>query len=443
MISRRSFAKLAVRAGIATATAPLWQQTLCARAFAQMTSSYKAVVVVTLLGGNDGNNLLVPLDDAPYAQYASLRTALAIPQSSFHVLSSSTRGAAYGLHPSLSNLAQLYNSGAAALIANVGPMVKQATKAEILADLTLAPQALLSHPAGINQWESAGTEALPSTGWGGRIADLITSQSGSLPPIFDCSGESIFTVGRAIQAIAVSSNGGVPFILPAGMKDAMLAIAQNDAQSVNQIVARAAELKVQALNQQSLIGQAQAAGPALKTVFPNSNFARSLQAIASIINGRTVIGASRQMFYVQQGQYDTHASQLGIQSSGLSELDSGLGAFMSALQEMGLEDQVLICTHSDFNRTVIANTVAGSDHAWGNHQLILGGGIRGGRVIGTYPDLDLGGSMDLNGYGTWIPGLAVSQMVAAIGSWMGLSSTQIAQVFPDLTNFPTGSISLL
>ena len=115
---------------------------------------------------------------------------------------------------------------------------------------------------------------------------------------------------------------------------------------------------------------------------------------------------------------------------------------MAALQEMGLANQVLVCTHSDFNRSITANVSAGSDHAWGNHQIILGGGIRGGRIIGSYPDLDLGGSMDLNGYDTWIPTLSVSQMAAGIGNWMASFAPQIASVFNDLVNFPGGAISL-
>jgi len=63
-------------------------------------------------------------------------------------------------------------------------------------------------------------------------------------------------------------------------------------------------------------------------------------------------------------------------------------------------------------------------------------------MIGTMPDLDLGGSSDFTGLGTWIPTLSVTQMTAAIGAWMGLSNSQLASVFPDLANFPTGAISL-
>jgi uncharacterized protein (DUF1501 family) len=180
----------------------------------------------------------------------------------------------------------------------------------------------------------------------------------------------------------------------------------------------------------------------LKTQFPQSGFGQGLRTIANTINGRSVIGASRQIFYLQQGQYDTHQDQLFLHGSFLSELDASIGAFMMALREMGLEKSVLVTTHSDFNRTYTSNVTSGSDHAWGNHQLILGGGIRGGRIIGTVPEPELNGNLDYNGYGTWIPDLSVTQMAASIGSWMGLSSDQVAGVFPDLSNFSQGAIAL-
>jgi uncharacterized protein (DUF1501 family) len=442
MITRRTFSKLAFGTGLAAVSAPLWLDDFSAQAFAQLASSYKAVVLITLQGGNDGNNLLVPLDSTPYAQYAALRSSLALPQSACRVLTSGTGSQTFGLHPALANVASLYNSGSAAVVANVGPLSQPVTKAQLLSTPNLMPQALLSHPAGVNQWESATSLALPATGWGGRMADLIAAQSGTLPPVLNAASASIFTVGRSVQGIAISTSGGAASALPAGIESAIMAIAANDARSQNALVAQAAQLRVQSMNQQVAIAQAQNSGTPLKTSFPAGVFSQELQAIAQIINGRSGIGASRQIFYAQQTGYDTHNSQLDVQAANLSELDAGIGAFMAAVQEMGLANQVLVCTHSDFNRSITANVSAGSDHAWGNHQIILGGGIRGGRIIGTYPDLNLGGSMDLNGYGTWIPTLSVSQMAAGIGTWMGLDPSQVASIFPDLTRFPGGAISL-
>jgi len=165
-----------------------------------------------------------------------------------------------------------------------------------------------------------------------------------------------------------------------------------------------------------------------------------LESIAGALNGRSIIGASRQIFYCQQAGYDTHSQQLSLQQGYLAELDAGIGAFMSALQEMGLQNDVLICTHSDFNRTLLGNGSGGTDHAWGSHQLVIGGGIRGGRIIGSIPDPELGGSLDINGYGTWIPTLSATQMTAGIGAWMGLSSNQLVSIFPDLGNFSQGAV---
>jgi uncharacterized protein (DUF1501 family) len=226
------------------------------------------------------------------------------------------------------------------------------------------------------------------------------------------------------------------------LQNAALAIAALDSASPNQLVAHAAQVRGAAVQQQLLLAQAQLAGSTLKTAFPSSVFGGRMSVIAQLINGRSVIGASRQIFYCEQGSYDTHQNQLSGQTACLAELDLGLAAFMQALQEMGLSNQVLVCTQSDFNRTMIGNGTAGSDHAWGNHQLILGGGLQGGRIIGTLPDMDIGGSQDFNGMGTWIPTLSVSQYAAGVGSWFGLAKGQLATTFPDLANFSQGAILL-
>jgi uncharacterized protein (DUF1501 family) len=445
MLSRRAFAKSILRTGAAAMTAPLWMHELSANSFAQspLSGSYKALVLVTMTGGNDGNNVVIPMDAADHTQYTSLRSSIAISQSQCNTLSGLTSNKTYGMHPSLKNISRLYNQGKALIVANVGPLQAPLTKNQLLQNPALLPEALLSHPAGQAQWESASTTALPVTGWGGRIADLISQQSGQLPPVLNAgSPASIFTVGRSVQGIVLQSQSGSFVPLPDGINDAIIAMARDDSNSQNQIVAQAAQLRASAMIQQNLLSQAQSSGNTLQTVFPNTSFGQKLKAIANVINGRSVVGATRQIFYCQQGQYDCHASQLSIQATYLSEFDDGVGAFNQSLQEMGLADQVLLCTHSDFNRTMTANFSGGSDHAWGNHQLVIGGGIRGGRIVGSLPELEIGGSSDLNGYGTWIPTLSATQMTAGIGSWMGLSDSQISTVFPDLMNFSNVSMSL-
>jgi uncharacterized protein (DUF1501 family) len=395
------------------------------------------------VGGNDGNNMLIPLDANRYNAYLAARSSIALSEGACIPLSFGSSGAYYGLHPALSNVANYYNQKRALFVANVGPLGAPATKAQLLQNPNLVPQSLLNHVAGRAQWESATTGLLPSTGWGGRMADFLISQSGSLPPLLDAGPASVFTVGNSVQAISVQANSGTLVALPAGIDSAVLSIAASDATSTNSIIAQAAQLRIHAYQEQNLIDQAQTSGT-LKTVFPTSGFGQVMSTIAQVISGRSVIGASRQIFYCNQGSYDTHTSQVRAQAASLTELDGGLGAFMSALDEMGLGDQVLVCTHSDFNRTLQANINGGSDHAWGNHQLIIGGMTNGGRIAGTMPDFDLGGNCDLGAQsqGVWIPSTSVTQMTAGIGSWMGLSSSQLASVFPNLSNFGGQSVQL-
>jgi uncharacterized protein (DUF1501 family) len=441
MLSRREFVKIAAKTGLASASAPLWLHETSKRAFAQLSSTYKAIVVISLEGGNDSNNMLIPLDNGKYNEYAALRPLIALSQSACLPLTASGTGGTYGFHPALRNISQLFNNGNALVVANVGPLKSPATKSQLTLSPSLIPEELLSHPAGSSQWESASTVAYPSTGWGGRIADLIASQSGSLPPVLSAGVNSIFGVGHSVQGIVVSNAGSLT-ALPAGMDAAILAIANDDVSSSNSLVAQAANVRIQATQQQVLISNALSAGSPLKTQFATTQFGQVMKTIAGVLNGRSVIGASRQIFYCQQGVYDTHIQQISMQNSYLSELDAGIGAFSGALQEMGLQNDVLICTHSDFNRTLLGNGSGGTDHAWGSHQLVIGGGIRGGRIIGNVPDPELGGSLDLNGYGTWIPSLSATQMTAGIGAWMGLSNNQLTTVFPDLGNFTDGPVLL-
>ena len=438
MISRRLFINYASKMGLASASAPLWMNLTSSRAFGQAAGTYKAVVLISLPGGNDSNNTLVPTDSASYGEYAHMRPTLALNPSTLLPLA----GTNFGLHPSMKNLASLFNAKRASVVANVGPLRTPATKVQIASDPSLVPEVLLSHPTGLAQWESASAVAEPATGWGGRMGDQFSALSGSLPPLLNAGPASIFTVGNSVQGIAVQANGGDLVALPAGMDAAVLAVAQNESASPNALIAQAAKLRALSAQQQIVLKQAQAAGASLKTAFPTTGFGSVLQTIAQVMSGRSVVGASRQIFYATQGGYDSHENQVNVHAGNLATLDAGLGAFMQALDELGLSNQVLVCTHSDFNRTMQANSTFGTDHAWGSHQFLLGGGINGGRVIGTMPTLELGGPSDYGTQGLWIPTTSVTQMTAAIGGWMGLTKAQLATVFPDLANFPTGAISI-
>ena len=96
-------------------------------------------------------------------------------------------------------------------------------------------------------------------------------------------------------------------------------------------------------------------------------------------------------------------------------------------------------TQSDFGRTFKPNNSGGTDHAWGNHHLVLGGAVRGG-LYGSYPTLALGGPDDVGvdaweQQGRWIPTRSVDQYAATLLGWMGATNAQLDQILPNLTNF--------
>lgn len=432
--SRRDFLRTASNYGILASTSLLWSTPLSAAQLLAGTD-YRAIVVVTLNGGNDGNNTVVPLEASSYAAYSQLRQGLALPKAQLLPLRQSNGAAPYGLHPSLVNIASLYNSNQAMLLANIGPIVRPSTKAQISGPAAY-PGGSLSHPSALNESENG---QVSGSGWGGRIADYLSSSSGSLPPVLTAVN-SLFCVGTKVQAVAIQ--GGSAFAaLPPALNAVISHMAQTDTKSANLLVQQAALLKIRAASCQLILDKAKAYDQ-LKTSFGSSRLQSGLGTIAQLIAGRSVVGASRQIFYVEQGGYDTHGSQLTAQAAALADLDQGIGNFMQALDEIGMRDKVIICTHSDFSRSLQPNTSAGSDHGWGNHHFLIGSALAGGRMIGQMPDMELNGALDLTGTGVWIPTQSMVQMTAALASWLGLTQQQVSSVFPDLQNFPTGAISL-
>jgi uncharacterized protein (DUF1501 family) len=108
---------------------------------------------------------------------------------------------------------------------------------------------------------------------------------------------------------------------------------------------------------------------------------------------------------------------------------------------MGVDDQVTTFTASDFGRAFASNG-DGTDHGWGSHHFILGGGVRGGDIYGRFPTYgkpdDQGTdftSDDQLDDGVLLPSISVDQYAATLGGWMGLASSELSELLPHLKNF--------
>jgi uncharacterized protein (DUF1501 family) len=418
-------------------------------AFAQTApaSGYKALVCVFMFGGNDANNTLVPTDTAGYDNYATLRGPLALPQSQLIQLASLPH---YGLHGSLPEIAQLVDSGAAALIANVGTLVAPTTRANVTAQLNL-PSNLFSHSDQQLQWQNAAQSSATSTGWAGRMSDLLGSSfnpSASIPMITSVAGDTLFCDGQSTTPLAVSPGNlsGVSCgegSAECGVRQALAQSFLSFASGLNLVQADNA-ISQNAARYAGVLTQAVSSIAPLGTVFPANNpIATQLKQIAQLMQVRSSFGVNRQIFFAGVGNFDTHADQAGQQSLLLGQVSSAMSAFYQATQELGIANEVTTFTMSDFSRTLQPNSNSGSDHGWGSHHIVLGGAVRGAKLYGTYPTLALGGPDDFDVNGRWIPSTSTVQYAATLASWFGVSAAQLNTIFPSLGAFSSANLGFV
>jgi uncharacterized protein (DUF1501 family) len=174
------------------------------------------------------------------------------------------------------------------------------------------------------------------------------------------------------------------------------------------------------------------------------DIASQMRVVARMIAGRSALSNTRQIFFVQLGGWDTHTSQTqGSSIQGhqglVNQMARALRAFKDAMVSIGMWNNVLVFSASDFNRTFTANksdATGGSDHAWGSHAWIAGGAVNGRRIFGKFPDLTVNGGIDCTGNrGRWIPNVATDQFYAPIAKWFGCTDQQIATILPNFTRF--------
>jgi uncharacterized protein (DUF1501 family) len=416
-------------------------------ALAQATTDYKALVCIFLFGGNDSNNMLVPTDSR-YAQYLQARSVLALPQSQLLPLQINGQSI-YGIHPNMPEMQGYFNNDKTlAMVANVGTLVQPTTQATYRAYQNL-PDNLYSHSDQQDQWQSAQLAGIPVSGWAGKIADNVQAYNAAaqFPPILSISGNPVFCTGVASRPF--SMNPGQP---PGLQGFDSSAVSQARYTATQQLLTFDSGLSmVQAAN--AVTGQAvkfaQVLSDALnniaplQTKFPTNYLGQQLQQVAQVIAARSALGVQRQIFFCSYGGFDTHADQLPQQVQLLTTISQSMSAFYQATQELGVANQVTTFTLSEFSRTLEPGSNGGSDHAWGSHQLILGGAVKGNAIYGTFPTLVLGGPDDADQNGRWIPTTALDQYAATLATWFGVGATNLPAIFPNLVNFSTSNTGFM
>ena len=419
-------------------------------------SDYKALVCIFMYGGNDANNMVIPLDN--YTAYSNTRNVLTLSQAQLAATKIQPKsGGNYALHPNLGgpqSLTTLFQGNHLAVLANVGTLTAPLTKAKYQAG-TSRPYQLFSHSDQQQQWQTSVSSSDTPFGWGGRVADQTQDASTGFPTISSLAGVSIFSAGQRTQPIALQA-APTPLnsTLTLRQSDSSFAtVLGYDAGASSPTLVNAADSITQnAVNNSKLLNT----NPVLTTVFPTTGLGNQLLQVAKLIKISSTLGLKRQIFFCSIGGFDTHQTQLPTQMSLMQQLNDAMWAFYQGTKELGVSSNVTTFTLSDFSRTLVpaiptgaaANTV-GSDHAWGSHHFVMGDAVAGGDIYGIFPDLVPGGNFDTDtgsgARGRWIPGISVDEYASTLSTWYGLTASDLGLVFPNVANgvFPTSNLGFM
>ncbi|MBK8254533.1 MAG: DUF1501 domain-containing protein [Polyangiaceae bacterium] len=509
-LSRRWFLRGASGAvGLASASMAM-SRVLSSEAFAATLTGYagyRCAVAVFLLGGSDSNNMLVPLTSngstGQYDRYLAARPTVGLKTASSELLAVNPLGlaaASYGVHFNMPKVRDLFETGRASFVVNVGPLVLPMNKDDYTNNTVVKPDSLFSHSDQQDAWVSAianpSTVVLPAelsgvgpTGWGGRAADKLTAiLPGDYPEVVHLSGRGLFGAGKDRAALAMSSSGAFGLKVTSDtvfndLRDQSLldvysytnsvapeeaygtiataGIVYSDMRNEARDAAWAAIPSSVRDQINTAFGTATTDGAAL-AMSDGSIRAQLYQVIRDIIAGAVKtasggLGLRRQIFQVGLGGFDTHTNQRAVQDSLFAQLDTAIFAFQSAIEHLedaaasggatgplsGLAPQATLFTMSDFSRTLVENSDGGTDHAWGGHVLVVGSRVVGQKLFGGFPSFDLAtGTSTTDSRGRWIPTICPDQIGNSIAYWLGATTAaERSYMFPNLTAFIDSAVA--
>jgi uncharacterized protein (DUF1501 family) len=353
---------------LGAATVPAFLGRTAARASVLTDRGERVLVVVQLLGGNDGLNTVVPHKDPGYDR---ARRVLRLNSGQLVTVSPEI-----GLHPGLGGFGKLLEAGRLAIVQGVG-----------------YPNPDRSHFRSMEIWETARVDNGPGaleTGWLGRVIDRpVGTQATEAVPALSLGGAGLPLALKSRQRPALSVQGLEQFRLklsePAQARQAEAAalagVARGDGpcDPVLDFVRRSTLVAYQ--SSQGLESVADVTGP--KMAYPATGLGQRLANIARILKA----GFPTPIFYTTLDGFDTHANQLGSQATLLAELGDALAAFEADLKDAGQADRVATLIFSEFGRRVAENASAGTDHGAAAPAFVIGPVASAG-LVGAHPPLD-------------------------------------------------------
>lgn len=439
-----------------------------------------------------------PANDGAYDDYAAARSNLAlshpdkapvifnpeapvneqVANANFLPLNASEGGAAYtdtlgrsyGIHPSCTKLRELFEGTAAepnkkrlSFISNIGTLVEPiADKSAYDSGNVPLPKALFSHSDQTEQWQTSVPQGQTIlSGWAGRAADVLhstlnTEQTNGfyMPMNFSINGNTIFQTGSTEGQFVLTSNGALSFSGPHGSANDALSVKnrtlkelatdpmnqhyrnlfqQAFRKSTADSIERGEQFQTSfdtpgTLNGQDVEAVINAAG------FLNDYLGNQLRAAVRTIAIRETLKLCRQTLFIEYGGWDNHSELLNTQAGLLNSLDENLYAYQNCLETLGLGDEVITFSCSDFARTLRSNG-QGTDHAWSGNQFVLGQPVDGGKIVGNYASLAINGPDDIGRGGRILPKVSVDEYFCELLDWFGVDQNDMDTVLPNIESF--------
>lgn len=451
--SRRAFLGRTAQLALAGVAAPFVNSLgWIGEAAASTATDYKALVCVFLYGGNDHANTLPPYDEASWAAYHKARPSLALGREALSATllrpgTSLPDGRQFALSPGLAPLIPLFDQGKMALVMNVGTLMQPTTKTQYVNKSVPLPPKLFSHNDQQSFFQASSPEGA-STGWGGRIGDLMRAGNGAAAlTCINASGNAVYLSGR--QAFPYSVGGTGP-----------MALLQNSQSVYGSATAAATLRQLMAGGGQSLLADdysstvrraidayaqvtgALAGAPTENfSLFPTENgLADQLKLVARMISVSAQLGVKRQVFFVSMGGFDHHDALAARHPAQLALVAGAMRAFYDTTNLLGVADKVTSFTASDFGRTLASND-DGSDHGWGGMHWVMGGAVKGRKLYGQAPQVGINTPDDV-GSGRLLPTTSVDQYAATLASWFGVPQGELTTVLPNLASWNQSSWNL-
>lgn len=354
-MNRRTFFK---SSGLALFAGGLLPNVFVRMADAATTKGRKVVVAIFQRGAVDGLNMVVPYGEQAYY---SARPSIAIPRPGGAEGAAIDLDGFFGVHPSLAPLAPYFKEKSLAVVHAVG-----------------SPDTTRSHFDAQDFMES-GTPGVKSTEDGFLSRAIATKKSDSpLRAVALSPALPRILAGKA-GAVAMSNVAqfGIRGAEASGTFESMYAEAVAGTLGGTAKESFEAARILKSADPQKL-------APENGAVYPNGPLANSLKQIAQLIKSNVGL----EIAFTDVGGWDTHAAEGGVQGQLANNLRQFAQAIAAFTQDLGsrMSDVVLV-TMSEFGRTVRENGNRGTDHGHANVMLLLGGGIKGGKVYGKWPGL--------------------------------------------------------